>query len=116
MIPSSTSTAVITSTQDLSAPAARTLKRQKVVHAASSPNKELVLSTVTHWLQFKWVSRAALLHVVKSYGKESDVNMEEKAEENIEGTSQVVGPENNSRVMALSPRMDDEILGMSHYT
>ena len=53
--------------------------------------------------------------MVESYGEESDVNMEEEAEENVEGTSQVVGPEDNSGVTAPSPRMDDGILGMSHY-
>ena len=53
---------------------------------------------------------------MESYGEESDVNMEEEAEENVEGTSQVVEPENNSGVTAPSPKMDDGIFGISHYT
>ena len=52
---------------------------------------------------------------MESYGEKLNVNMKEKAEENVEGTSQVVGPENNSEVTAPSPRMNDGILGMSHY-
>ena len=43
-------------------------------------------------------------------------HIEEEADENVEGTSQVVEPEDNSGVTALSPRMDDGIFGISHYT
>ena len=36
-------------------------------------------------------------------------HIEEEADENVEGTSQVVEPENNSEVTEPSPRMDDGI-------
>jgi hypothetical protein len=86
-------------------------KRHKVVHTASTPNEELVFSTVTHWLESQWVSRAALLRVVESYGKE----FEDEVEENVEGTSQAGGPEDNFGVTAPSPRKDEPVQGMSHY-
>ena len=85
-----------------------------MAHSARTPQEEVVLSTVTHWLDSKWVSRSTLLRVVENYAEALDVDMEEEAEEEVvEGTSQAVGREDDSGVTAPSPRMDDVNWGMS---
>jgi hypothetical protein len=68
------------STEPSSAIAVRTLKRQKLDHIA--PN-EMLLSTVAHWLEARWVSPASLLRVVETFCEDSTEDKTEADDENL---------------------------------